>query len=1308
MKYQYRHVFTVLLLMPLVLGSAGIGQAGRPAVTPNIPAPTPGAVRPTIAVEPNHGYVGQSIAVTGQGVAPHPGVRVAWLTDDATLTAAVVDRQPSNAYAASVVVPITAEPGPAKVCAAVTGTAAAEFACADFTVDTPPPGSVEGSLPVQAIAGTGAALQAINATFKLLNRAGEAVASGPINAEGRFALPNVAPGTYRYAVEGTVPRVVQDSVLDVLPGGRTVAQLTPFAAGLRDPVSGNLCATPSAAVAAVYANPSVRNFRPYHWTDAVMIRFPRPADAPDDSFDFGVYLSGVQLTVRFEPSLQTSGGTVERVEYHIQRPDRSVIPASAAFDVSQLPPGLSTLLVAPVVNGERQCPTKKTILVLPDPMHSDLIQPGGHTTWDAANGHYTFSGMLPKVPGPDGRPLLPIDFPTAELPMVGQLQNQLSAGIRLEGTLDLGGAMHFNAFKAQASVTLLSLKIYEEEEPITIDDERERQVTANLRDPKRTNLRITPFSLDKFHKETKVYRGPVWTFWGIVSVNIGITIGVYGDLILSGTIYPLQPALDLQLLPILGAQLGLTLFVDVLGVVSVGADAVPDIAVGLPLRINTDASPPVYFEDPCFRFKLTLNLWARINYVLDSKSWELSDLPIVNYSDPEGCSALQLAQAPTPKPPRVMASPAVASSPGDGRMLSAYLEDVTPDAPMPTIKLMARIWNAQTQQWTPAVPVTDGAHAVQDPVVAFAGPNLTPMVAWTENTMSLEEDRAAPDDMNVYLQRQEIYVSTYNENGWSTPIRMTNDSVPDGRPALAGDALGATLAWTRDTDGDIRTRTDSLIAVREWDGTNWVPMELLNGNVNGDGFPRGPAWNAQVSAARQVFQDCPTCPPQGTRRVLAWTVDGDGALQTNDDRRISLATRRHPQDSAWGITQPSVYPAGADSPSVAVHPRSEELARLAFLVRGKDADGVTDTGVGNQAALWTGNYVFGTCDGPCIFAQPVQDERQQPIWAEQPRVGVDAQGEALLVFRRFGTAGTNGALGQLAMVRQAPQATTWSAPLFLTDETRQHWQPALAINRANGKAAILNVGRAAFGDATGIQPASSARANLPTTPFSSGNDAVETLVVAPEADPAVDTPLLVAPSHALPGSTVAVTATVRNVGRTPTPMIVSLYQGAPGSGTLVASRLIGDLNFNEARPIVFSLTATGGLQPIYVEVSSDDPTTNPANDRATAVVGLLPAPTLTSVAPSSLYDAAIEVAWLPPPVPGVAGYRILRSDKAGGPYELVGEATAGVYQDLLLTRGPQYCYVVHAYNAQGVLGANSNEQCSALSLLQVYLPNVQR
>jgi hypothetical protein len=459
--------------------------------------------------------------------------------------------------------------------------------------------------------------------------------------------------------------------------------------------------------------------------------------------------------------------------------------------------------------------------------------------------------------------------------------------------------------------------------------------------------------------------------------------------------------------------------------------------------------------------------------------------------------------------------------------------------------------------------------------------------------------------------------------------------------------------------------------------------------------------NAQVSVDRR----------QGLA-VLAWTVDGDGELTTNGDRRIAVAKCYH---GACSVGVPARLPAGADSPSVALH--GPARIHLAFLRRGKDGDGVTDMGIGNQAEVWAAEYAYHDT-GYGWRATAVRDEDGLLVRGERPKLSTGGGGETLLLFRRFGPAGSNGYLGQLALTQVGTNAAT-RAPLYLTDEPVQHWQPALAVNQLTGRAEILEVSRAplAGDDAAleaavrALEPAShTARPRTEAATFTTGGDPVQSLAIEVGADPALDPVLAFSQQHPTPGSSVAVTATVRNVGREPaTGLTVHLYAGSPVTGTLLDSAAVpGELALNQSRAVSFQITAGSGSQPLSALVSSSGSDLSAENNTATADLSELPPPPQVHVAASTQYTQAIQVSWLPPAVPGVAGYRILRSEAAGGPYELVGQATGLVYSDLLLEIGQPYYYVVQAFDAVDIRSPYSVEVGGLLPKHEIFLPLIVR
>ena len=105
----------------------------------------------------------------------------------------------------------------------------------------------------------------------------------------------------------------------------------------------------------------------------------------------------------------------------------------------------------------------------------------------------------------------------------------------------------------------------------------------------------------------------------------------------------------------------------------------------------------------------------------------------------------------------------------------------------------------------------------------------------------------------------------------------------------------------------------------------------------------------------------------------------------------------------------------------------------------------------------------------------------------------------------------------------------------------------------------------------------------------------------------------------------------------------------------------------------------------------------------------MPAPQALGVQEGPLYESVDWlVKWQSVDVPGVAGYRVLRSPQSSGPYELVGEATGSVFNDLPVQRGQTYYYVVQTFDGAGVVSGLSQEVSGALPPLSTFLPMVMR
>jgi hypothetical protein len=451
-----------------------------------------------------------------------------------------------------------------------------------------------------------------------------------------------------------------------------------------------------------------------------------------------------------------------------------------------------------------------------------------------------------------------------------------------------------------------------------------------------------------------------------------------------------------------------------------------------------------------------------------------------------------------------------------------------------------------------------------------------------------------------------------------------------------------------------------------------------------------PAYNAQVSVARDG----------NGAALLAWTMDRDGDLTTGADRRIVLAER---SGAGWGMLNPQPLPPRVDSPSVAFQ---RGVRQLSFLVRPAPAEGGVESLVGSHGELWTAQD-----SGAGWIAAAMRDADGGPVFAERPRLSVNpTNGEGLLLFRRFGAGGTTAALGQISVSQLAEEpGAAPTTPLDLTRDARQHALPAVAFNPTNGNALIVKIARATPGAAALAVASDAAGPRLQRATLSAGDSPVETLTLIPDADPALDS-LTASQLGALPGSTVTVTATVRNVGRgRAVGMEVQLFRGQPGSGTLIGSAEVPDgLDMNETLPVTFGVTMPQGAFPVYAVLTTFGANGSTANDQAGLLLSALAAPTAVSVAPSSAYKAALDVGWEPSAMPYVDGYRVLRAPGPGGPFAFVGEARAGAYIDTLLQPGRTYCYAVQAYNAGGAISPPSSAGCGMVGVETIYLPLMRK
>ena len=216
--------------------------------------------------------------------------------------------------------PLDAKPGPAQVCATVTNSSSARLTCANFTVSTPPAGSVSGQAPANAI-GSGA-------TFHLIDRAGQTVVSAAVAGNGSFQLIMWHPVSIRVRSRAASHNSCRVGDIIVSPGDPTIAQFSGW--GDEKNLDGSACLFGTdAKVTQLSGSPSHLNSDGIVDIESMSVvrrsmiaglyKGPTPKPKPGTTYDFGLYLSGVPMAVAFEAYVQRKGGAaVDRVEYYTQ------------------------------------------------------------------------------------------------------------------------------------------------------------------------------------------------------------------------------------------------------------------------------------------------------------------------------------------------------------------------------------------------------------------------------------------------------------------------------------------------------------------------------------------------------------------------------------------------------------------------------------------------------------------------------------------------------------------------------------------------------------------------------------------------------------------------------------------------------------------------------------------------------------------------------------------------------------------------------------------------------------------------------
>ena len=1309
---------------------------------------TIGGVKPTIAVNPTQGYAGQGFTVQGNA-AGAAAVRIAWSQDGQVLTIAERSIGGAGNYQIDLSVPTVARSGNAEICATITGQEVAEYACVPFTVVDAPVAAISGALP-------GGVVGAANVEVHLLDASGVSLYSTAVDSAGRFNFANVPSGFYHYAVMGNPTTNIAGGIANIAPGANSLLP-DRFLLGdaLKDP-----CLFPAANTGMFSATPSHRTFKQLitstyvNGIRASLRQLPQGAarqlnaTAPsnDDDLYFGIYMTGAPLSVQFTAAPQVRAGeSVASVRFTILRADNDAAivigndgaaPYQATFDVGALPAGQHRIKAEALNSAGATLSTmcKSLVVVssiLPDTLTTATVSAAGldalqktvqfvPNPTNPEKGYYRVRGFVPPA-AERAWPPAPIPNPPPQWPLIGTVDNRVGLRMEFDIEMALDGELRFRFVRSDIYAKMLGSELCNNSRDLL---SRNYKTRFNYLKPEELYIPLNSGSLCSFNTGRSLFRGEINSLWGLLAFGVGIRTHYDGSMSFTGSLQPL--AMNIQ-----GTAIGSfypSLIVDgwirlFWGVAGGGITPRADIVSIAAATINTKGSPP-YSTVACAAINVWVNVWARVNYLFGSKTWNLWNKSLLTESTCLPAAEVLASRVhDDPPPPRVMAAPAIASS-DDGQMITVYVEDTAPTAPVARAQIIARFRNSDAEPWGDPIALTDGAHMVQDPTVVFYNGDRA-IAAWTETVMTPEEDAAATE-LSQVLSRQEIFYALWNGAQWSEPVRFTNDVAADGSATLASLGRRVTLAWVRDLDGNLATRTDWRIATAQLDGEidQWVTAYLLDAAHDPESSAAG-GMNAEVKLAYDAAAAEPTV-------YAAWTFDRDGELNTGLDRQVVVAHWNvidevalnpqplPPRDWAalnpqplppkdWALLNPQPLPPRTQSPTISI---AEGNVLLAFLVNKPDAAG-DETPIALGGEVWVARLAR---DGATWQAAPLRDERGRLITGEAP-VFAHRNAEQLLLFRRFGDAQSTGALGQLSLSR-IYDAGAPSTPIYLTNAPQQQWQGSVAINQRSGIAQIMKVARIGLRDvqaAAALAPATTnSTMQVQSEVLASSSDPVETLQIATGADPALD-PLQLSQRAAPPGSPVIVTVVVRNVGRgLATGLTINLYTGQTGAGVLQGSVTAPlPLNLNESYAAHFTVVAPVGAGDIYAEVITSGDNVSTANDRAVAQLGKPSAPLLAALSEDAIFDGNLRLDWLPVEGEAVVGYRIYRSDSANGQYEFIGESGQLSYVDLLSQREVEYCYRVRAYASGSILSDASAPLCATLSAAPpagraLYLPLVGR
>jgi hypothetical protein len=1007
-----------------------------------------------------------------------------------------------------------------------------------------------------------------------------------------------------------------------------------------------------------------------------------------DGPEIGYFLSlpgmGVPVLNTFTAQVMAGDRAVKHVSFTLggrtQNGHESSGRWTADFDMSELQPGRQKLEVVAYDERDLASPTfTVTVYMVSRPVwYGQSWVLNSHVSWSKAAQQYTFTCHVPNNP--------PLRFQQdISFQYLGSLRNVFASDVALTEVFQVSGGWTYSA-KGTLEATILGATGFYKEYKLTPDLERGPD------DPwyKLSALRFqTEMELPGWEKNI-VDDKTIATFvvLGIkFDVKLSVDIGYEAELSIQGRILSNLSVDEIRLTPAVSPYVQVDIALDILcGVATVGSQIRPTVTFYLP--IVYDSTPPsgknvLYLDTPCVLFKLRAKLYVKLFWGLGQ--WDSGWYDLAKTDWPEDCAesegqALQWAQEPPPSsPPDLFVAPAIAVD-GAGRVLALWVEDVdpAPDSADPELYYAVR----QSGVWGPAQPLTADDYWQADPQVAFLTTGQA-LAVWTQNKL----DRThVISDLNTVLNGQELYYALWNGTGWIETSALTADEFPDGRVSLAAGPGGQAMAvWVHDVDGQTETRGDWEIHFVMWNGTNWTAPAAIAPDAERADLEPSVAYDHTGGA------------------MAVWVRDGDGDPLTVEDRRVAYARWN---GATWSdAVVPQDWPAGALWPTVAFG--QDNHAVVVFTARGHDTLGQW-YGEGLQDLLWSARESNVGWE-----LAPVG----QDTVADRPRVAVNAQNYALIVYRGFTGGGPVGYAGDVAAAVANLSAPTlqWGPPGFLTVDAQRDWQLASTVDTQSGDMLIVDVRETASAGQAAALHVPGAMQPLALSALQ-GEETVQHLAIPFGADLAITTTdLSFSAPHPQAGATISITALVHNLGfqdvLAGTDFVLRFYVDSVSTPNLIGEAVVSArIGYNGTYTVTIPWAALAGRHDIIVVADAGGQVLelNESNNQARRAVGEVVAPRFL-VAAADPAGEQVLLNWEPSSTVGVVGYRVYRSLVPGGGYGLVATLAGTYYADSGLPNGIRQYYVVSAVDAFGTESPVS-EESSAVPLRTIsgrcYLPLV--